>query len=68
MMAIRIRDRGDGQLIALCAAKTKPEKDDLFLDDEIHYTLSQKYWRDYDEIEIIDKDDVAYADTLEGKP
>ena len=65
-MAIRIRDRGDGVLIALCAAKTQPEEGDLYLDDEVHYALSQKYWRDYEEIEIV-SEDVAYADILEGK-
>ena len=66
-MAIRIRDRGDGQLIALCAAKTNPEEGDLYLDDDIHYTLSQKYWRDYDEIKVVDDVDVAYANILEAE-
>lgn len=66
-MAIRIRDRGDGVLIALCAAKTQPEEGDLYLDDGVHYALSQKYWRDYDEISVIDDVDITYADTLEGK-
>ena len=59
-MAIRIR-RIDGVLIALCAAKTEAIEGDLYLDDGIHYALSQKYWRDYPEIGIIDDEDIVLA-------
>ena len=60
-MAIRIRRNGDGHLVALCAGQCMAQDGDVYLDDEIHYALSQKYWRDYDEINIVDQDDVARA-------
>lgn len=60
-MAIRVRRMPDGWLVALCAAKSKEKEGDLYLDDEIHYALSQKYWRDYDEITIVDEDDMRRA-------
>jgi len=44
-MAIRIR-RVKGRLVALCAAETDPKLDDMYLDDEIHYALAQKFWRE----------------------
>ena len=51
-MAIRLRVV-NGERVALCAAKTTEEKGDIYLDDGWHYTISQKYWRDYDEIDIV---------------
>ena len=60
IMAIRVRRRS-GRLVALCAAKSQEEKGDLYLDDEIHYALSQKYWRDYPEIGTIDEGDIILA-------
>jgi len=63
-MAIRLRTV-NGVKVALCAAKTFPEPGDIYLDDGWHYTLSQKYWRDYDEIDIIDAEDVALAASIE---
>jgi hypothetical protein len=59
-MAIRLR-KINGVMTALCAAKSVPEEDDIYLDDEIHYALSQKYWRDYPEIQTVDDDDIARA-------
>lgn len=46
-MAIRIR-KIDGHVVALCAAKTKPEPKDLYLDDNIHHALSTKFAVDWD--------------------
>ena len=63
-MAIRLRTV-NGVRVALCAAKTLAEPDDIYLDDGWHYTISQKYWRDYDEIAIVDEDDVALAASIE---
>ena len=63
-MAIRVR-RVKGVLVALCAAKSVKRQGDLYLDDEVHYALSQKYWRDYPEITITDKDDIALAQQCE---
>ena len=60
-MAIRIRRALDGVLVALCAAESEHMEGDVYLDDEIHYALSQKYWRDYEEISIVDNDDVERA-------
>ena len=45
-MAIRIR-KIKGELVALCAAKSSPEKDDLYLDDNIHHALTLKFENDF---------------------
>ena len=45
-MAIRLRVV-DGQLVALCAARSVEKPGDVYLDDNAHYALSQKYWLDY---------------------
>ncbi len=54
-MAIRLRTV-NGIHVALCAAKTSPIQGDIYIDDAFHYAISQKYWRDYDEIEIVDEE------------
>lgn len=41
-MAIRIREV-DGKLIAVCAAKTKPQKGDIYIGDEAHHALKVKF-------------------------
>lgn len=48
-MAIRIR-KINGNLIALCAAESETQKDDLYLDDNIHYALSMKFRHDFIEM------------------
>lgn len=45
-MAIRIR-KVDGMMIALCAAETDVEPDDIYLNDSIHYALTTKFSEDY---------------------
>ena len=45
-MAIRIRKVNE-TTVALCAAKTFPEKDDIYLDDSAHHALSTKFDVDY---------------------
>ena len=45
-MAIRIR-KINGELVALCAAETAPEKGDIYLDDNIHHALNIKFYTDY---------------------
>jgi hypothetical protein len=52
-MAIRIR-KVKGRLLALCAAKTKPEKDDIYLDDNIHHALSEKFSIDFYSMGFVD--------------
>lgn len=47
-MSIRIRIV-DGYMVALCAAKTKPKKGDIYLDDNIHHALSTKFAIDWNE-------------------
>lgn len=63
-MAIRLRVV-NGIKVALCAAKTKPEKDDIYLDDGWHYAMSRKYWRDYDEINIVDEEHNKIISSIE---
>ena len=47
-MAIRIRII-NGHMIAICAAKSKPKKGDIYLDDSIHHALSTKFALDWNE-------------------
>jgi len=46
-MAIRIR-KIDGHIVALCAAETKAQKGDIYLDDNVHHALSTKFAIDWD--------------------
>ena len=46
MMAIRIRKR-DGGYIALCAAKSKAKRGDVYLNDGMHTALSKKFTEDF---------------------
>jgi len=48
-MAIRIRWI-DGYVVALCAARTKKQKDDVYLDDAVHEALATKFAIDWDEL------------------
>lgn len=48
-MAIRLR-RTEKGLVALCAARSVPKDGDIYLDDEIHQSLSNKFARDYNEM------------------
>ena len=64
-MAIRVR-KVDGHLVAICAARSHPKESDLYLDDGVHYALSQKFWDDYSDHETrlpnglpIDEEDIA---------
>jgi hypothetical protein len=45
-MAIRIR-KIDNEIVALCAAKTKAKKNDIYLHDGIHYALATKFANDF---------------------
>ncbi len=45
-MAIRIRNI-DGFVVALCAARTLAEPDDLYLDDNVHHALTTKFSLDF---------------------
>ena len=47
-MAIRIR-RINGRLVALCAARTKIQRDDIYLDDNVHHALTTKFAVDWGE-------------------
>jgi hypothetical protein len=44
-VAIRLR-RVNGE-VALCAAETDPEPNDIYLDDGWHYALAAKFARDW---------------------
>jgi len=65
-MAIRLRIV-DGVRVALCAAKTKSEVGDIYLNDGWHYAISRKYWRDYDEIEIVDEKHTKIINEIEQR-
>lgn len=45
-MAIRIREI-KGHIVALCAAKTKARKGDIYLDDGAHHALTTKFGVDW---------------------
>ncbi|KKM14824.1 hypothetical protein LCGC14_1702170 [marine sediment metagenome] len=45
-MAIRLR-KINSEMIALCAVESDPKRDDIYLDDEIHYALATKFMEDY---------------------
>lgn len=55
-MAIRIR-KVDGHLFALCATETNPEEGDLYLDDNVHHALSEKFYADFVKMDFIKKED-----------
>lgn len=46
-MAIRIRNI-DGELVALCAAKTELKAGDIYLDDNAHHALTTKFGLDFE--------------------
>ena len=54
-MAIRIR-KVNGKTKALCAAETKAEKGDLYLDDNVHYALMLKFISDWEKSGLIKKE------------
>lgn len=63
-MAIRLR-KVNGIHVALCAAKSRPIQGDIYINDSFHYAISQKYWRDYDEIDIVDDEHTAFVASIE---
>lgn len=65
-MAIRVRRMDDSCLVALCAAKSDEKEGDIYLDDEVHYALSRKFWRDYEEVDIVDEEDIGRAFSQEN--
>lgn len=46
-MGIRIR-KVDGMMVAVCAAETDAEPDDIYWDDSVHMGLVTKFSEDYD--------------------
>lgn len=48
-MAIRLR-LVNGKMIAICAARSVPKDDDIYLDDAAHSALANKFSRDYHEM------------------
>lgn len=48
-MSIRLRII-EGRMVALCAARSVPADGDIYLDDAVHYALSQKFMADLDEL------------------
>lgn len=52
-MAIRIR-KINGETVALCAAKYKYQKGDLYLNDTIHHALTKKFENDFKKEKLIE--------------
>ena len=48
-MAIRIRTINN-EVVAICAAKSTPQKGDIYLDDNIHHALTQKFENDFNKM------------------
>ncbi len=46
IVSIRIREI-DGELVALCAAKSEEEVGDIYLDDNAHHALYEKFYKDF---------------------
>ena len=46
-MAVRLRKDKEGFYKALCAAETKPEKGDIYIDDVMDEALNAKYYEDF---------------------
>jgi len=46
-MAIRIREI-EGHTVALCAARTKAQIGDTYIDDDAHHALSTKFMVDFE--------------------
>jgi hypothetical protein len=53
-MAIRLRINEEGKLIALCAAETRPKEGDIYLDDNAHHALGNKFYDDYKQMGFIE--------------
>ena len=52
-MAIRIREV-DGHWVAVCAAKVKVRRGDIYLNDNLHHALTTKFAIDHERPEIAD--------------
>ena len=52
-MAIRIREV-DAHWVAVCAAKVKVRKGDIYLNDNLHHALTTKFAIDHEQPEIAD--------------
>lgn len=37
----------NGQMVALCAARSVPFLNDIYLDDDVHHALSDKFGQDF---------------------
>lgn len=64
-MSIRIREI-EGEMVALCAAFSKPKEGDLYIDDAQHYALFCKFSRDNrymfpEDVDMCDKINDALA-------
>ncbi len=53
-MAIRLRVI-QGKMTALCAAKAKFKKGDVYLNDTKHHALSEKFYSDFVEMKFIEE-------------
>lgn len=53
-MAIILR-KVNGTLVALCAAKTKVKNGDVYLNDDTHHALTEKFARDFTEMGFLRK-------------
>lgn len=69
-MAIRVRKVNIGKvnekLVALCAAESVPGPDDLYLDDNVHHALSEKFTADFKKMGFFkSKDEMRTKDLIQ---
>jgi len=55
-MSIRLRVI-DGKMGALCAAESSPEEGDIYLDDNAHHALTEKFESDFHEMGFMKGDE-----------
>ena len=55
-MSMRIRNIPGVGTIAVCAARSMPLPDDIYLDDNAHHALSIKFERDFVEMGFLERD------------
>ena len=65
-MAIRIREV-DGHWVAVCAAKVKVRRGDIYLNDNLHHALTTKFAIDHEQPEIADPVLVKLMEKEESK-
>ena len=56
-MAIRIRTIRN-KVVAICAARSTKQKGDIYLDDNIHHALTEKFEKDFEKMGFLNDKEV----------